>query len=122
MGKNTLGGRIVLIAGAGDRRYYYAHLEAFAADLRVGTYVTPETLIGTVGTTGNAARTPPHLHFAVYTIGGAINPLPMLQDRVPDSSVGLHKPGYSLLDMQAGTDAVRSLGWRPLARAKQRYS
>lgn len=86
MGHNVLGGKVVLIAGAGGRRYYYAHLEAFAADLRVGMYITSETLIGFVGNTGNAARTPPHLHFAVYTVVGAVNPLPMLQDRVPSSA------------------------------------
>jgi Peptidase family M23 len=79
MGHNALGGKVVLIARAGGRRYYYAHLEAFAADLRVGMYITSETLIGFVGNTGNAARTPPHLHFAVYTVVGAVNPLPMLQ-------------------------------------------
>jgi peptidoglycan LD-endopeptidase LytH len=86
MGANALGGWVVLIVGAGGRRYYYAHLDAFAPDLRVGTSVTPETIIGFVGNTGNAARTPPHLHFAVYAVGGAVNPLPMLQDRVPSSS------------------------------------
>jgi murein DD-endopeptidase MepM/ murein hydrolase activator NlpD len=86
LGENALGGRVVLIAGAGGRRYYYAHLQAFAPDLRVGMYVTPETLVGCVGNTGNAARTPPHLHSAVYTMVGAVNPLPMLQDRVPSAS------------------------------------
>jgi murein DD-endopeptidase MepM/ murein hydrolase activator NlpD len=86
MGHNALGGKVVLIAGAGGRRYYYAHLEAFAADLRLGMSITPETLIGFVGNTGNAARTPPHLHFAVYTVVGAVNPLPMLQDWVPSSA------------------------------------
>jgi murein DD-endopeptidase MepM/ murein hydrolase activator NlpD len=101
LGENALGGRVVLIAGAGGRRYYYAHLEAFAADLRVGRYVTPETLIGFVGTTGNAARTPPHLHFAVYTVVGAVNPLPMLQDRMPSSSSGCHHRGHHLRDISA---------------------
>jgi peptidoglycan LD-endopeptidase LytH len=33
MGHNALGGKVVLIAGAGGRRYYYAHLEAFAAEM-----------------------------------------------------------------------------------------
>jgi peptidoglycan LD-endopeptidase LytH len=83
MGNNALGGNAVVIAGAGGRRYYYAHLEAFAPGLRVGKHVTPETIIGFVGNTGNAVRTPPHLHFAVYTRAGATNPLPLLRDRSP---------------------------------------
>jgi peptidoglycan LD-endopeptidase LytH len=83
VGSNTLGGHTVVIAGAGGRRYYYAYLKAFATDLRVGKPVTPETLIGFVGNTGNAARTPAHLHFAMYTAAGASNPLPLLRDRTP---------------------------------------
>jgi peptidoglycan LD-endopeptidase LytH len=86
VGNNALGGKVVLIAGAGRRRYYYAHLEAFAPNLRVGKHVTPETIIGFVGNTGNAARTPAHLHFGMYTVVGAVNPLPLLQDRAPSSS------------------------------------
>jgi murein DD-endopeptidase MepM/ murein hydrolase activator NlpD len=38
-------------------------------------------VLGYVGTTGNAQGTPPHLHFGVYTMTGAINPLPLLTDR-----------------------------------------
>jgi len=101
LGHTALGGKVVLIAGAGGRRYYYAHLEAFAPDLRVGTYVTPETLIGCVGNTGNAARTPPHLHFAVHTVAGAVDPLPQLQDRGPSPSAGVRTRGPHLGDMRA---------------------
>jgi murein DD-endopeptidase MepM/ murein hydrolase activator NlpD len=86
LGRNPLGGNAVLIAGAGGRRYYYAHLEAFAPEMRVGKWVAPDTVIGFVGNTGNAAHTPPHLHFAVYTRAGAVNPLPLLRDRIPPSA------------------------------------
>ena len=86
LGDNALGGKVVLIAGAGGRRYYYAHLAAFSPNLRVGMPVTPETVIGLVGNTGNAARTPPHLHFSMYTVVGAVNPLPLLLDRASSSS------------------------------------
>jgi murein DD-endopeptidase MepM/ murein hydrolase activator NlpD len=81
VGHNSLGGKVVMVAGAGRRRYYYAHLAGFAAEVRVGTKVTPDTVIGFVGNTGNAAQTPAHLHFAVYTMSGAIDPLPLLRDR-----------------------------------------
>jgi peptidoglycan LD-endopeptidase LytH len=81
IGENNLGGNIVFVAGAGGRYYYYAHLDRFSENLRVGDYVTTETVIGYVGNTGNARTTPPHLHFGVYTSGGSINPLPLLADR-----------------------------------------
>lgn len=81
VGENSLGGNIIFVAGAGGRSYYYAHLDSYAPDLAVGDYVTPETVLGYVGTTGNAAGTSPHLHFGVYTAGGAIDPFPLLTDR-----------------------------------------
>ena len=81
VGHNALGGKVITVAGAGRRRYYYAHLSAFAAETRVGAKVTPDTVIGFVGNTGNAAQTPAHLHFAVYTVAGVIDPLPLLRDR-----------------------------------------
>ncbi|HEX8396370.1 MAG TPA: M23 family metallopeptidase [Pyrinomonadaceae bacterium] len=80
IGQNSLGGNNIWIAGAGGRFYYYAHLDKFAENLKQGDYATTETIIGYVGTTGNAKDTPPHLHFGVYTSTGAINPLPLLTD------------------------------------------
>lgn len=81
IGENRLGGRTVSVIGAGRRMYYYAHLDSYARDLSIGDHVTTETVVGYVGTTGNARGTPPQLHFGVYTTGGAINPLPLLVDR-----------------------------------------
>jgi murein DD-endopeptidase MepM/ murein hydrolase activator NlpD len=82
IGENSLGGQTVSVIGAGGRVYYYAHLEAYAPHLAEGNYVTTQTLLGYVGTTGNAAGTPPHLHFGVYeSTRGAMNPLPLLSDR-----------------------------------------
>lgn len=75
IGENNLGGNTVWVIGAGGRVYYYAHLDRYAEDLSVGDEVTTETVIGYVGTSGNAKGTPPHLHFGVYTSGGAIDPL-----------------------------------------------
>lgn len=81
VGENRLGGKVIFIYGAGGRRYYYAHLDDFAPELKAGDYVTTDTLIGFVGNTGNARNTPPHLHFGVYGAGGAMNPMPLLTDR-----------------------------------------
>jgi len=81
IGENNLGGKTVSIMGAGGRVYYYAHLDSYAPSLKEGDFVTTRTVLGYVGTTGNAQGTPPHLHFGVYTSSGAINPLPLLADR-----------------------------------------
>jgi murein DD-endopeptidase MepM/ murein hydrolase activator NlpD len=81
IGENQLGGHTISVLGAGGRVYYYAHLNSYAANLAEGDYVTPETVLGSVGTTGNAQGTQPHLHFGVYTPAGAMNPLPLLSDK-----------------------------------------
>jgi peptidoglycan LD-endopeptidase LytH len=81
MGENSLGGNTVSVLGAGGRVYYYAHLDSYASTLAVGDFVTPNTVLGKVGTTGNAKGTPPHLHFGVYSPGGVLNPLPLLTNR-----------------------------------------
>jgi murein DD-endopeptidase MepM/ murein hydrolase activator NlpD len=91
IGENSLGGQTVSVIGAGGRVYYYAHLEAYAPQLAEGDYVTTQTLLGYVGTTGNAAGTPPHLHFGVYeSTRGAMNPLPLLSDR-PEEKKPTHE-------------------------------
>jgi peptidoglycan LD-endopeptidase LytH len=81
IGENGLGGKIVTVAGRGGRAYYYAHLDDYGPDLAVGDTVHQNTVLGFIGNTGNARTTPPHLHFGVYTVSGAINPLPLLVDR-----------------------------------------
>lgn len=81
IGHNGLGGQTVSVIGAGGRVYYYAHFDSYAPGIAEGDYVTPQTVLGYVGTSGNAQGTPPHLHFGVYTPRGAINPLPLLTDR-----------------------------------------
>jgi murein DD-endopeptidase MepM/ murein hydrolase activator NlpD len=84
VGENKLGGQTVSVVGAGGRVYYYAHLDSYAPHIAAGDHVTTQTVLGYVGTTGNAAGTPPHLHFGVYATGSALNPLPLLSDRIVD--------------------------------------
>jgi len=85
IGENNLGGQTVSVIGGGGRNYYYAHLDSYAPHIAEGDYVTKQTVLGYVGTTGNASGTPPHLHFGVYAPGGAMNPLPLLSDRAPSA-------------------------------------
>lgn len=50
--------------------YYYAHLERYAEGLREGDKVERGQIIGYVGTSGNAPRDTPHLHFAIFKMTG----------------------------------------------------
>ena len=67
--------------------YYYAHLERYADGLEEGDKVKRGEVIGYVGTTGNAPRNTPHLHFAIFKMtdekrwweGSAIDPYSVLR-------------------------------------------
>lgn len=74
-----LGGRQVWVLGPGGQRHYYAHLDDWAPGLAAGDVVYPGSVLGSVGDTGNARGTPPHLHYGIYGAGGAIDPLPLLR-------------------------------------------
>lgn len=72
-----LGGRVVWLKDAdSDREHYYAHLDVIS--VRRGQRVRAGTQVGTVGNTGNAARTPPHLHYAVREGGSVLDPMRLL--------------------------------------------
>lgn len=60
------GGNTVSIMDCSGTIYYYAHLDSIATHF--GAMVGENTIIGTVGKTGNAANTPAHLHFAMLGI------------------------------------------------------
>ena len=64
-------GGIVIYAYDEEERfvYYYAHLDRYRKDLRVGDRIAKGSVIGYVGTTGNASERVPHLHFQVMKRG-----------------------------------------------------
>lgn len=70
----------------GTWSYYYAHLQAYAPGLTEGMQVRRGDVLGTVGSTGNADPSAPHLHFAVFRLtpekqwwtGTPVNPWPLL--------------------------------------------
>ncbi|MEX3636290.1 M23 family metallopeptidase [Paraburkholderia sp. BR14320] len=66
-------GKIVVLSHPRGFTTHYAHLSAFARDLRVGKPVTEGQPLGAVGSTG--AATGPHLHFEVREYGQPIDPL-----------------------------------------------
>lgn len=78
VGTNRLGGLVVWVTGPGGQRHYYAHLDRHA-DVAAGMRIRAGRVLGYVGNSGNAQGTPPHLHYGVYDMGGAINPYPLLR-------------------------------------------
>jgi murein DD-endopeptidase MepM/ murein hydrolase activator NlpD len=67
--------------------FYYAHLDRYAPGLAEGAFLRRGDLVGYVGSTGNAPRHAPHLHFAMYALGKdkrwwkgtAVDPYPLLK-------------------------------------------
>ncbi len=74
------GGRVVWLR-LDDRAVslYYAHLDTHL--VASGARVESGDTLGRVGNTGNAAGTPPHLHFGIYGRGGAVDPSPFVRGR-----------------------------------------
>ena len=73
-GKNNLGGKIIFLTpNHMEASVYYAHLDSQYVEQ--WQKVKKGDVIGAVGNTGNAANTPPHLHFGIYTMTGPVNPL-----------------------------------------------
>jgi hypothetical protein len=77
----SIGGRNVTIRDDCGWHYYYAHLDAVAGSLRVGQRVAAGTPVGTLGDTGSARGTTPHLHFSVFPgrYSAGIDPFPLLR-------------------------------------------
>jgi murein DD-endopeptidase MepM/ murein hydrolase activator NlpD len=82
------GGGITAYVRSPDGRWlhYYAHLDSYAPGLREGQRIRRGDPIGTVGISGNASPSGPHLHYAIYRMasgerwwqGAPINPYPQL--------------------------------------------
>ncbi len=85
--ENNLGGKVVFLQPDGkDYTLYYAHLDEQL--VRQGQRVNKGEPLGLMGNTGNARNTVTHLHFGVYTMGGAIDPLPFVNpDRAQPAAI-----------------------------------
>jgi len=66
--------------------FFYGHLDKYVKGLVEGMAVRPGQVLGFVGSTGNAKKSSPHLHFAISEVGPekkwsggkAIDPFPVL--------------------------------------------
>ena len=98
MSTSTLGG-ITLYAVDRDQQfvYYYAHLDRYHDGLNAGKKIQKGDTLGYVGTTGNAPKDVPHLHFQVmlwpsdgkWWNGEPVNPYPVLRNASPGGGVRL---------------------------------
>jgi murein DD-endopeptidase MepM/ murein hydrolase activator NlpD len=76
-------GNLVTVDHGHGVRTMYAHLARI--DVRVGQWIAGGTVLGRVGSTGDA--TGPHLHFEVRVAGAAVDPLQALL-RLPAAALG----------------------------------
>jgi peptidoglycan LD-endopeptidase LytH len=74
-------GGLTVTIKRGDVHFYLAHLDSVASNLRTGQRITAGTQVGTLGDTGGARGTAPHLHFSIYkgSYRQGVDPFPYLQ-------------------------------------------
>jgi septal ring factor EnvC (AmiA/AmiB activator) len=73
-----LGGITVTYRTGDGSEWYNAHLHTIADGIVPGVSVAAGQQIGTVGKTGNARTTPPHLHLGRRVNGSWVNPYPTI--------------------------------------------
>lgn len=86
-GNTGLGGKQVWLRdGLFGKSLYYAHLDSIIAV--TGQKVNVGDTLGLVGNTGNAKGGATHLHFGIYTSGGAVDAYPFIRQRpVPKEAI-----------------------------------
>lgn len=78
-----IGGIFISIWVAPGEHWYYSHLDSVDPALVPGVPVSDGQQVGTVGNSGNARSTPPHLHIGHYFDDVAENPYPIVAARCP---------------------------------------
>jgi murein DD-endopeptidase MepM/ murein hydrolase activator NlpD len=66
IGWERLGGRRLWLRDRAGNEFYYAHLSSYARPIHNGEDVRAGEVIGYVGNSGDAERTPSHLHFEIH--------------------------------------------------------
>lgn len=92
---SELGGKTVWVRDDKfGHQQYFAHLDEQL--VTEGQVVQKGDTLGTVGKTGNARNTPPHLHYGIYKDDGAVDPLPFIhkeRNRFSDPNIDIKKLG-----------------------------
>ncbi|MBD0317999.1 MAG: M23 family metallopeptidase [Thermoleophilia bacterium] len=85
VGWNDVGGNRLWLRDDQGNEFYFAHLSAFSPLAFEGSRVKAGDVVGFVGATGDAAGTPPHLHFEIHPAAllglgydGVVNPFQYL--------------------------------------------
>ncbi len=88
LSRNRAGGIVIYATDPEERLvYYYAHLAGYHDAMSAGKPIRKGDTLGYVGTTGNAPKNTPHLHFQIMRMGGGgrywsgepFNPYPLLR-------------------------------------------
>jgi murein DD-endopeptidase MepM/ murein hydrolase activator NlpD len=86
VGEQRLGGRRLWLRDHSGNEFYYAHLNAYSRLARNGEEVGVGDVVGYVGNSGDAERTPSHLHFEIHPASllglgydGAVDPTAYLR-------------------------------------------
>jgi len=78
----SIGGLQFTLVGDDGHTYYGTHLDSFGED----GWVLAGSLLGTVGDTGNARGSKPHLHFEIYPDGAEpVNRIPPWSPLAPEA-------------------------------------
>jgi hypothetical protein len=92
------GGNVVHVNVGGTRIHQYAHLDAFR--VRVGQVISAGAVVGLEGATGRGLLgqrvTGPHVHFAIWDGGRAIDPLRVYSINALIAAIGGTAPGTNL--------------------------
>jgi peptidoglycan LD-endopeptidase LytH len=106
--ESNLGGKVVWMRASDQNlSLYYAHLDQQL--VTPGATVKKGDTLGLMGNTGNAVTTSPHLHFGIYTMGGAVDPLPFVNPVVKNPP-GVNVAGSRLNTLQRLTSPVQVEG------------
>ncbi len=110
VGWQRLGGRRLWLLDQSGNEFYFAHLDRYSPLAVNGEAVRAGDVLGYVGASGDAERTPPHLHFEIHPAAllglgydGAVDPTsylntwrqgtpPALQPRCAPAALGTTAP------------------------------
>lgn len=118
VGEQRLGGRTIWMQDGRfpDKHLYFAHLQDYKTE--TGAMVKTGQIIGTVGNTGNARTTPPHLHFGVYIRGiGPVDPMSYIikvADAPPPLSADVQAVG-TWVRTQGNSTSLRNYDGSPIS-------